>query len=548
MLKQRGFFKNTVILFIGMIITKGLGAVLKIPLANILGGEGMGYFTTAYSIYTPVLAFAVSGIPMIVTQRVAKYVSCGKYGKAESVKRCSLLMSLIIGLIGTAIIYITAIPFVSLIANSEESLLSVLLIAPAVLFCSVTGVYRGYYEGLNDMLPTALSQIIEAVVKAVLGISLSYYTYIKAMDMLMSEEKVLPYASAAAILGVSISELCGTVFMLIRSGKKSDSLREYREKMSVSDLFGLSKDIFLNSLPIALGATAINLLSLADMLTVSNCINLSVKYFGFTPSENIVCSDLGVFMYGSYAGLVMSIYMLASAASALVSRCALPRLSCAISKGKNALRSEIKLLYKGTALIAAPVGIFISVLAEPILDILYSGRMSEVSVSVMPLAILSGGVFITAAFFAVTTVFQAFGDFNFPIKIALIHGALKLLLNIVLIPLPFMNISGTAVSALISDLMCLIWSVVVLKKRYCDEKLLIDSFFSPLFSAVLSGGVIYCLFGALKSHINDMFSVLISGVVGVITYILIIFIFDKGSFTAFLSCISQKREKAVEKK
>lgn len=540
MLKKRGFLKNTIILFLGMIITKGLGAVLKIPLANILGGEGMGYFTTAYSIFTPVLAFAVSGIPLIVTQRVAKYVTCQKYGKAEGVKRCSLLLSVIVGLLGTALIYITAIPFVSFIANSEGSLLSVLIIAPAVLFCSVTGVYRGYYEGLNDMLPTALSQIIEAVVKAILGISLSYYTYIKALEMFMSEEKALPYASAAAILGVSISELCGTIFMLIRGRKKSDSLREYREKMSLSEIFELSKDIFLKSLPIAFGAAAINLLSLADMLTVSNCINLSVKYFGFTPSENIVCSDLGVFMYGSYAGLVMSIYMLASAASALISRCALPRLSCAAAIGSKALSAEIKLLYKGTALIAAPVGIFISVLSEPILDILYAERMAEVSVSVMPLAILSGGVFITAAFFAVTTVFQAFGDFNFPIKIALIHGVFKLLFNIVLIPLPFMNISGTAVSALISDLICLIWSIIMLKKKYCNEKLLISSFFSPVFSAALSGGLVYCTFGALKGNTNDILSVLLSGAIGVIVYILLIFIFDKESFTAFLSCIRQK--------
>lgn len=544
MLKQRSFFKNTIILFFGMIITKGLGAVLKIPLANIIGGEGMGYFTTAYSIFTPVLAFTVSGIPLIVTQRVAKYVADREFGKAESIKRCSLLLSVVVGTIGTVLIYIIAIPFVSFIANSEESLLSVLLIAPAVLFCSVTGVYRGYYEGLNDMLPTALSQIIEAVVKAILGISLAYYTYIKALDMFMSEEKALPYASAAAILGVTVSELCGTVFMLIRGRKKSDSLRKYRERKSIHEIFALSKDIFLKSLPIAFGAAAINLLSLADMLTVSNCINLSVKYLGFLPSENITCSDLGVFMYGSYAGLVMSIYMLASAASALVSRCALPRLSCAATIGNNELSREIKLLYKGTALIAAPVGIFISVLSEPILDILYAERMAEVSVSIMPLAILSGGVFITAAFFAVTTVFQAFGDFSFPIKIALIHGAFKILFNIVLIPLPFMNISGAAVSSLLSDLICLIWSVIVLKRKYCEEKLLIVSFCCPVFSALLSGGIVYCSYYAISNYMNDLLSVLISGILGIIAYTIFILIFDKESFTAFLSCIRQKKEKS----
>lgn len=542
MIKKRGFIRNTVILFFAMVITKGLGAALKIPLANILGGEGMGYYTNAYSIFTPVLAFACSGIPLIVTRRVAQYAACHRYSEAEKVKRCSLMLAVFIGIMGTALIYIAAIPFVSFIANSSESLLSVLIIAPAVLFCSVTGVYRGYYEGLNDMLPTALSQVIEAIVKAALGISLSYFTYMKVIEIMNSEAAALPYASAAAILGVSLSELCGTIFMLIRGRKKSDSFREYREKMKLSEIWELSFSIFKESLPVALGAAAANLLSLADMLTVANCINLSVQYFGFIPERTIECSDIGNFMYGSYSGLVMSIYMLAAAVSVLISRCALPRLTC--EAGKKHFGREMKLLYKGTALISAPVGIFLAVLAEPVLNILYSSRSDEVFVSIMPLTVLCLGGVISAAFGAVLTVFQSCGDFRFPVKTALIHGALKLILNIVLIPLPFMNITGAALGTVAADFICLLYSLRVLKKRYCTERLILSSFFSPVLSALISGTGLYFIHNALNGSMNGLTAVVLSGGAAAILYVILIFIFDRESFRALYSCIKNKLAKS----
>ena len=175
---KKGFLRNTAVMFAAMFISKALGAVLKIPLGNILGGEGMGYFTTAYSIFMPVLSFACAGIPTILTRAVAGYAACGEYGRIRVTRRCSLLLALAVGIAGAALIYAAAVPFVCYIANSPESLPGVLIIAPATVFCSVTAVYRGYYEGLSDALPTAMSQVIESFVRAGLGVGLSYYVYV----------------------------------------------------------------------------------------------------------------------------------------------------------------------------------------------------------------------------------------------------------------------------------------------------------------------------------------------------------------------------------
>ena len=543
---NKGFFRNAAVMFIAMFISKGLGAVLKIPLGNILGGEGMGYFTTAYSIFTPVLSFACAGIPTILTRTVAGYTAGGKYGRIRTARRCSLLLALILGLAGAAVIYITAVPFVCYIANSPDSLPGVLLIAPATLFCSVTAVYRGYYEGLSDTLPTALSQVIESFVKALLGVGLSWFVYANGVRFFGSQSAALPYAAAAAILGVTVSEFCGMVFMLCRSRRKSDSYDAYGGKLSGSELFSLCRELFMRSLPISLGAAASNLLSLADMLTVSNCINLSADIFGSYWADNTLlskisqdCSDVGNFMYGCYAGIIMSVYMLAAAASGIVARCALPRLTYAAECGSGA-EHEIKLLIKGTSVISAPITLFMAVLAEPILRLLYPSRLTEAEVSALPLALLSAGGTAAALLGSVCVIFHAYGDFGSPIRITLICGALKLLLNIVFIPVPMLNISGAAVSSVLSNAVCLIYAVKSVRKRFGISTGCIRYTLPSLFAAVSGAVGTYLFFRGLEAGAGIPASMLISVILGGIMYALILFICDSEDCAAVIRLLRRR--------
>ena len=474
---RKSFMKNTAVMFAAMFISKGLGAVLKIPLGNILGGEGMGYFTTAYSIFTPVLSFACAGIPTILTRNVAGYSASGEYGKIRTERRCSLLLALIVGLLGAALIYITAVPFVCYIANSPESLPGVLIIAPATVFCSITAVYRGYYEGLSDAVPTAASQVIESLVKALLGVGLSYFVYANGVKLFGSQEAALPYSAAAAILGVTVSEMCGTFYMFIRSRRRSDNFSKYRKKTTAGEIYDICKGIFLKALPVSLGAAAANLLSLADMFTISNCIDLSYDMFpeqwlGDPLLSRITAetSDCGTFLYGCYAGIIMSVYMLAAAASGVVARCAMPRLAYAAGTSDSSrVSSEIKLLIKGTSVITAPITIFMAVFSAPVLSVLYPVRQTEVEASIPALAVLGGGGVIAGLLGAVCVVFNSYGDFGFPIKLTLIGGAVKLFLNVGFMLIPALNITGAAISAVLSNLVCLVYASSEAKKRFGQD-------------------------------------------------------------------------------
>ena len=546
---QKGFIRNTAVMFAAMFISKALGAVLKIPLGNILGGEGMGYFTTAYSIFTPVLSFACAGIPTILTRKVAGYAANEEYGSIFALRRCSLLLALLLGTAGAALIYIAAIPFVGFIANSPDSLPGVLIIAPAVLFCTVTAVYRGYYEGLSDTLPTAMTQIIESFVKALLGVGLSYFVYSNGEKWFGSQSAALPYAAAAAILGVTVSEMCGTVYMLFRSRRNSDNFRKYAVKRQKTDIYAMCRDIFMSSLPISLGAAASNLLSFADMLTVSNCVDLSADIFAgyWSIDRNLaeikhMTAGAGNFMYGCYAGIVMSVYMLAAAASGVIGRCEMPRLAYAAETGNiSAAEREIRILVKGTAVITAPLTIFMGVLAEPILRILYPVRELEVSVSVIPLVILCAGGLPMALLGAVCVIFHSYGDFGFPIKITLIGGFMKLIFNVLFITLPALNISGAALSAVLSNMICLIYALRHAKSDLGKGINCFSYTLPSLFGAVGGGTGIYMFYNGFVGSFGRIPAVLLSSVLGTIIYALMLYIYDSEDCTAVINALRHRK-------
>ena len=546
---KKGFLRNTAVMFAAMFISKALGAVLKIPLGNILGGEGMGYFTTAYSIFMPVLSFACAGIPTILTRAVAGYAACGEYGRIRVTRRCSLLLALAVGIAGAALIYAAAVPFVCYIANSPESLPGVLIIAPATVFCSVTAVYRGYYEGLSDALPTAMSQVIESFVRAGLGVGLSYYVYVNGERFFGSQAAALPYSAAAAVLGVTVSELCGMVYMLFRSRRSSDSFRMYGGKTDDTDMLAVCREIFVKSLPISLGAAASNLLSLADMLTISNCIDLSANLFAEYWERDAVLSEVtaassgtGNFMYGCYAGMIMSVYMLAAAASGVVARCALPRLACTAETGGTAARDrEVKLLIKGTAVITAPLTVLMAVLAEPILLILYPSRTLEAKVSVLPLAVLCAGGLAAALLGAVCIIFNAYGDFGFPIKLTLIGGAVKLLTNVLFIIMPFLNITGAAVSAVLSNVICLVYALKQADKKFGISSACMRHVLPSLAASLGGGAAAFMLYQGMNCDTGVLAAFVLSALLGGAVYILILFISDASDCMAVLKRLRGER-------
>ncbi|MCL2077592.1 MAG: polysaccharide biosynthesis C-terminal domain-containing protein [Oscillospiraceae bacterium] len=577
MQRKKSMLENAAILFIAMGITKVVGALLKIPLGNILGGLGMSYFSSAYSVFGPVYALTAAAIPTVLTKMVAQNAAAGKYGDVRKIKKVALRAAALLGFAGTVIILVITVPFARFVADAPKSIPSMLIIAPSVFFCCIAAVYRGYYEGLRNTLPTALSQVVEAVVKAALGVALSYIVLLKTDS--------LPYAAAAAVLGITVSEAVGLLFLFLRDSY-GDGISKDELDFSPSPESGVNllKIFFKEAFPITLGALAINLNSLIDLITITNSINLAISKnrmfflaeFTYGLQGGIELADLGNFIYGSYTGIVTSLFTLIPAMTGMLGKSALPAVTAAWvasrhgqypcsykkkqknscssdsatrgvfvassheqypcsykKKQKNSCSSDsatrgvfvasnheqypcsyenkqgnmecnaqtaaiarnLKILFKGTFMLGLPLCLGMAIFSEPILNLLYSSRPAEALVCARPLLILSLGGLTLSLAGTLFSVFYAIGRADLPIKIMLAGAFVKLGLNLCLIRIPELNISGAAIATVSS------YTVICVLGFICLAKLIKIKIGIPaFFCKALCNSLLCCIAAIIGYH------------------------------------------------
>jgi stage V sporulation protein B len=426
--------KNTIILFAAMIVTKLIGAVLKIPLTNIIGGLGMGYFSTAHSLFSPVYAVTAAALPTVIMRMVAQNAAAGKFRDVRRIRRAGLFAAFGLGLTGTAGIFAIAAPFANRFAASPNSLLPILVIAPSLLFCSISAVYKGYYEGLSNMLPTAVSQIVEAVFKSTVGIALAMFALARGGGA--------AHAAAAAIAGITIAEFFGMVFLILR-GRGKDGITAAALKSAPEPLRKreLIKTLMHESLPITIAALTMNLNPFIDMMTIPAIINLTAA----ASSDNA-----GNFVYGSYTGIAIPIFALATGVTALICKSALPEITSAWEQRDTLkLNAALRGLFKGTFMVGLPISLGIAALARPILSLLYFNRPEEVAVSTLPLTVLGlGGValLLSGTLFG---IFLAIGRADLQVKLMLGGASIKLAGNLVLVRIPELGVTGAAIATVL---------------------------------------------------------------------------------------------------
>ena len=236
----QNLLRGASVLGASMLIVKLFGALFKIPLGNILDGDGMGYFSTSYSIFTMIYSFSTAGLPAAIAKMVAEQSVHGRARDIKKLHELSVKLFLILGIAGTAVILLLSKVYVNLV-GTPNAWYCVLAIAPSVFFGCMTSAYRGYYEGLRNMTPTAVSQVVEVVFKLVFGLSLSFAAVKIGEAQFAGGGKVFgtvcktaaqantaiqPVAAAAAILGVTISTMVGTFYLLFKYRRIGDGIDE----------------------------------------------------------------------------------------------------------------------------------------------------------------------------------------------------------------------------------------------------------------------------------------------------------------------------------
>ncbi len=437
-MKKNSFIYNSSILIISAIITKLIGAFFKIPLTNILGGNGMAYFSCAYSIFMPVYAVSVTGLPVAVAKLVSEANAKNEYQKIEEIKKNSLKIFSSIGVLFTLIVILLSYPFCKYIANLTFAWPSVVMIAPTILISCITSVYRGYYEGLNNMYPTAMSQVIESIVKIVTGLYFSYKSFgflsnspetIKQISDFFrlnpaENEIIYSISSAAAVIGITLSSFFGMLFVILKSKPQKTSY-------PISDNRNIYKSLMKIAFPISAGSLVTSLTTLSDLTTITYSIEKIVEkhpeYFAYL---DINPNETAGFIYGSFTGLAITVFNLVPSVVNMFGKGIFPALSEAKTlNDKNKIALSIEKALITSSFFAIPSGIGIMLLSKEILSFLFKSKTYEIIVSYNSLSILGIGVIFLSLSTTVFAMLQAIGKADIPLKIMILGTSYEILIH-----------------------------------------------------------------------------------------------------------------------
>jgi stage V sporulation protein B len=388
------------------------------------------------------------------------------------------------------------------------------------------------------MIPTAISQIIEATVKSAAGILLA----------LAFMPHGIAYAAAAAIAGVTIGEFFGLMFLFLRT-KFGGAGRGDLNVTPAGNAFMRSaastpstpmrkrtiiKTIARESLPVTLAALSMNLNPFIDMMTIPNTINAVIgknkAYFlqNFTYGAHggeAIC-DVGSFIYGSYTGITLPIFALATSVTAMLGKSALPEISASYNKNSPQLIHSLRILFKGTFMVGLPICLGLAALAEPILSLLYFSKPAEVLVSTPPLIALGlGGISLILAGM-LFSIFLAMGRADLQIKLMLAGAAIKLSVNLYLIRIPHINVTGAAIATVLSYSVISVIGLILLKRMINENIGILRHIAQPLTFALLCGVTAYICYYYAFADRTDLLRLAMSIAAGALVYLTLTLIFN----------------------
>ena len=240
--KQNTFFGGAAILAVGILVVKLIGMFYKIPLTNIIGEQGNADFNNAYYIYSVLLTISTAGLPVAVSKLVSEANALGRRNQVHKTFRLSMLLFLSLGVISFLVMFFRADLLAGLM-NDDKAAAGIRALAPAVICVGCLAALRGYSQGHSDMTPTSVSQIIEALCKLVVGLSLAYW--------LINAGQTPDVAAAGAITGVTVGTMVALVYMVLNHVWKWS--REPRLSRDVPDSAGtILKDILRIAIPLSL--------------------------------------------------------------------------------------------------------------------------------------------------------------------------------------------------------------------------------------------------------------------------------------------------------
>lgn len=479
------------------------GLLFTIPIANMQSVD-MSNFYSAYDIYNMFAVLASAGLPVAVSRMVSETLVYGNTDEAERIYKVSVRIFTIIGAVIAAIMFFGAELLASLIRNPGAAM--PIRVLSVTAFCSfVMSSLRGYFQGNSNMRHTAFSQVIEAFSKLVFGCALAY--------VIGKAEFSFMDGSTGAIAGVSIGAVLAVVYLSFNKKRSDKALMPSNTQVRPDR--AIVKELFRIAIPVSLGASVMSLVNLIDTAVILGILQDSLGY----------TEELAKELYASF-GHAKKIFNFPSAFIVPFSVSILPALTAAFTaKDKDGVARNMTTCFKYALMLALPAGVGISVLAGPIMNILYFNVPEQAEAGTPILAVFGVAVVLYAVVSISGAILQAFGKVNLPLISLCVGAVVKCVLNFVLVGIPEINILGAPIATCACYVVMITMNLIFLRKHLAGCAVIIWNTVKTAAAALVMGVGAYFAFDFLSGPLGVRKGGIVAILGAVVVYAVLIILF-----------------------
>ena len=505
--KSQNFLRGAFFLSLATAAVKIIGALYKIPIQRLLG-DGSSTYGVAYNIYATVFVIATAGLPVAISKMVSESRTIGT-NDTERIFSVAFHVFLVIGTIASLFILFFA-DWIAALMGSEDAVWAIRAIAPSVFLIVFICPYRGYYQGHGNMMPTAISQVIEAVGKLIFGVGLTVlvlYALFPENIFLQSEREA--FGAAAAMLGVSAGILFSAAYLILRS--RGHNLSHSPKKRGGRPRKQILKEMVSIAIPITLSSS---ILSITTLIDTGMILRLLVSGAGFT-------AELSKTYHSAYIWAT-TLYALPSAFVVTIAVSLLPALAAfRVKRDREGLIRTTRSAIRVTSLLGMPAAVGFIVLPGPLLNLLY-GAGNRTDIAAELLQVLGIAVIFVCIVTVTNSILQSIGLVTIPILTMAVGAAAKLLCTYFLVSNPSVHINGAPIGTVICfGLIALLNTIIVMRTTETGIGLL-SELGKPLIASAGMGMIALGCFHFFAHFLGEKAGVILAVGAGALAYFIIL--------------------------
>ena len=558
---QQTFLQGTAVLAMATVLVKLMGFLFKVPLNNIIGEDGFGYFNTAYDVYNVLLMISTTGLPVAMSRMISQAQTLGNHAQIKRIYRTSLYVFLTIGMVGSLGMLFFCRQLSVMVTTNENSWAAIAALAPCVLLICLVSAYRGFFQGQSNMTPTSVSQIFEAVTRLVVGLGLAWLVmkltgkaYVRMQGIVLAPGETaqdygdITLAAGGAILGVTLGSLISVVYLhhKFRQSNQILSLGGGTAKSTRSTM----KELLSIAVPITLGSAGLQIINLFDTMIYMRRLTGALQW-----TEKMADSAKGVYNF------CQTVFALPCSFIPTITIAVIPAITASLTRkdlaeAKATSESSVRTM----ALIAMPCAAGLFVMAEPVIRLLCSTYTEDkIQLAATMLAILGLTVIFNSLVLLLNAIMQAHGDVVTPVVNMLIGGIIKIIVNYILVGQPNLNIVGAPIGTFICYISITALDLIAMKRHISARPAIFKNIIRPGLSSAIMGAATFMVYRVLSNAISSWkLACLLSLAFAVVLYaVLVVFLrcltyedcmlLPKGEKIAKILRIRKKTKKSLAK-